>query len=206
MDPRSVFIECEQGNLALLQSLGAQVGAYDKEHGGVLAQVDADTLYKLSSFSADFVVQDEGADAVSLSASAQQRESLEMNDELFDAYVAEERFVSITRVTQMKEFMLRAARRLHSLDAEISTGLEDNTLPSSVKQRAWEVLREQFAMPGADLRVFFSETEDYQAQPSEVRRGLLAFADALVGSAKDARKIDRAEHMTHESACASPEF
>lgn len=54
------FIKCEQGNVALLQSLGALTGTYDPERGGVIAVLTTETLAKLADFPADFAVEEDG--------------------------------------------------------------------------------------------------------------------------------------------------
>jgi hypothetical protein len=127
-------------------------------------------------------------------AKADLREPPQDND-AFDAYMANEHFHKIERVEVMEDFLLRAARRFHVLDAEQSAAINaDQTLPA-VKQKAWEFLYDQFSNSMSDLRMFFSETDDYHDQSPEERKRLNAVADLLVNSAKDASKIEQAERL-----------
>lgn len=117
------------------------------------------------------------------------------DDDAFDAYMANEHFHKIVRVEVMEDFLLRAAHRFHVLDAEQSAAINaDQTLPA-VKQKAWEFLYDQFSNSMSDLRMFFSETDDYHDQLPEERKRLNAVADLLVNSAKDASKIEQAERL-----------
>lgn len=117
------------------------------------------------------------------------------DDDAFDAYVANEHFHKIDRVEVMEDFLLRAARRYQVLDAEQSAAVNaDQTLPD-VKQKAWAFLYDQFSNSMSDLRMFFSETDDYYEQSPEERKRLNAVADALVCSAKDVTKIEQAERL-----------
>lgn len=127
-------------------------------------------------------------------AKADLREPPQDND-AFDAYMANEHFHKIERVEVMEDFLLRAARRFHVLDVEQSAAINaDETLPA-VKQKAWEFLYDQFSNSMSDLRMFFSETDDYYEQSPEERKRLNAVADALVCSAKDVTKIEQAERL-----------
>lgn len=117
------------------------------------------------------------------------------DDDAFDAYMANEHFHKIERVEVMEDFLLRAAHRFHVLDAEQSAAINaDQTLPA-VKQKAWEFLYDQFSNSMSDLRMFFSETDDYYDQSPEERKRLNVVADLLVNSAKDASKIEQAERL-----------
>ncbi len=117
------------------------------------------------------------------------------DDDAFDAYVANEHFHKIDSVEVMEDFLLRAARRYQVLDAEQSAAVNaDQTLPD-VKQKAWAFLYDQFSNSMSDLRMFFSETDDYYEQSPEERKRLNAVADALVCSAKDVTKIEQAERL-----------
>ncbi|TXI24253.1 MAG: hypothetical protein E6Q67_03270 [Roseateles sp.] len=123
-----------------------------------------------------------------------------LDDDAFDAYVASERYQMIERVAVMESFLLRAARRLHALDAEQSAAINaDEALPDT-KQKAWAFLYDQFGTSTADLRMFFSETADFPDQSPQERERLAAVADALVGSARDASKIARAEQLCTRQA------
>lgn len=115
------------------------------------------------------------------------------SDEAFDAYIVGEGFHAINRVQVMEHFLLRAARRVHVLDAEkFAATMADESL-GEVKEKAWRFLYEQFATPSSDLRMFFIETADFYDQSLEERRRLVTLADALVGSAKDASQLTQAE-------------
>lgn len=114
------------------------------------------------------------------------------DDDAFDAFIGAEQYRQIQHVNAMESFLLRAARRFYVLDADqnraASSGL---TLPLQ-KQKAWEFCHWNFGMPFSDLRMFFSETEDFYSQTTSERRRLYAVADILVGSAKDKARIDQA--------------
>lgn len=115
------------------------------------------------------------------------------NTEL-DAYIAAEGFQAICRVAEMEDFLIRAAKRYHELHKEVMSDEEDDPI-CPTKMKVWGILAEQFTMSCSDLRVFFSETEDYYDQPREERRRLMAIADELVCSGNDAGKIERAEML-----------
>ena len=116
-----------------------------------------------------------------------------MSNSEFDAYIAAEGYHAISRVAEMEDFLLRAAKRYHELHREIMSDDDDTISPT--KMKAWSILSDQFTMSCSDLRVFFSETEDYYDQPREERRRLMAIADELVCSGNDAGKIERAEKL-----------
>lgn len=140
------------------------------------------------------LIDDTRSAAPALLAKADLREPPQDND-AFDAYMANEHFHKIERVEVMEDFLLRAARRFHVLDVEQSAAINaDETLPA-VKQKAWEFLYDQFSNSMSDLRMFFSETDDYYEQSPEERKRLNAVADALVCSAKDVTKIEQAERL-----------
>ena len=56
-DGTNRFVRCEESNLGLLESLGAQVAAYDHDKGGVTVRVTATLLEKIGQFPADFTVE-----------------------------------------------------------------------------------------------------------------------------------------------------
>ena len=114
------------------------------------------------------------------------------NSEL-DAYIAAEGYQNICRVAEMEAFLFRAAKRYHELHREVMSDEEDSVSPTKIA--AWSILSDQFTMGCSDLRMFFTETEDYYDQPREERRRLMAIADELVCCGKDAGKIERAEKM-----------
>jgi hypothetical protein len=126
--------------------------------------------------------------------SAQQIETVPpMDDDAFDAYVAEEHFQCIERVAVMEQFLIRAARRYHALVSQ-QLHLSDDADPAvALKLKARDFLREQFGPAYSDLRMFFSETDDFPDQPVEERKRLMAVAEALQCSALNASKIDAAE-------------
>lgn len=127
---------------------------------------------------------------------------LPQDDDAFDAYVASEQFREIQRVEVMEVFLLRAARRFHVLDEEHSAATDTDQALPDVKQRAWAFLYDQFGMSMSDLRMFFSETDDYYDQSPAERKRLNAVADALVCSAKNVSKIGQAECLSANAATA----
>lgn len=128
------------------------------------------------------------------SRSAKALPALPQGDAL-DIYVVNEQFQEIQHVAVMETFLLQAARRLHVLNASFVAATEADCELPMIQQKAWEVLRDQFDNPAADLRMFFSETDDYHDQSPEERKRLNAVADLLVNSAKDASKIEQAERL-----------
>ncbi|MDL5034273.1 hypothetical protein QRD43_20395 [Pelomonas sp. APW6] len=119
-----------------------------------------------------------------------------LDDDAFDAYVASEQYQLIERVAVMEAFLLRAARRLHALDAEQSASINADAALPDVKQKAWAFLYDQFGTSTADLRKFFSETADFRDQSPQERERLAAVAIALVDSARDVTKIEQAEQLS----------
>lgn len=120
------------------------------------------------------------------------------DEDEFDAYVANDGFQKIKNVAVMEQFLLRAARRFHVLNAEMAAAINSDQKLPLVKQEAWETLYFNFVTPYSDLRMFFSETEDFYEQTPEERNRLNAVAEALVCSGKDASKIDYAETLSAE--------
>ena len=129
-----------------------------------------------------------------------------LDDDAFDAYIANEQFHKIQRVEMMAEFLLRAARRFHILDAEQSAAVNADQMLPDMKQKAWEFLYDQFCNSISDLKMFFSETDDYWEQSPEERKRLNAVADALVCSGKDASKIAQAEQLARQAGKLALEY
>lgn len=117
------------------------------------------------------------------------------DDDAFDIYLANEGFHKIQRVAVMEQFLLRAAKRFHALDKELGVALETDDLLPDMKQKAWAFLSEQFSTSTSDLRMFFSETDNWSEQTPEECKRLNAVADALICSARDQSKIDYAESL-----------
>ncbi|WP_199028455.1 hypothetical protein [Ralstonia sp. ASV6] len=122
-------------------------------------------------------------------------DELPKDDEAFDAYVANESFAGIQRVAVMEQFLLRAARRFHVLERESRVAVENDQVLPDVKQKAWAFLYDQFMLTTADLRMFFSETDDFHGQSREVVSRLNTVADVLVCSGKDVAKIEYVERL-----------
>jgi hypothetical protein len=116
-----------------------------------------------------------------------------LSDDAFDSYIANEGFHEIVRVEVMETFLLRAARRYHVLDTEQSEAINaDQTVPG-IKQKAWSFLHDQFSVPNSDLRMFFSETDDFWEHNAPERKRLYQIADLLTNSGRDPARIDVAQ-------------
>lgn len=117
-----------------------------------------------------------------------------MDDSQFDEYAATERFVEIQKVSEMEAFLLRAARRFHSLERERLLTENSDSL-TEAKEKAWEFLYCQFTPSTSDLRMFFTETADFHGQSLQERKRLIAVADLLVGSGTDESRIEKAQEL-----------
>lgn len=94
----------------------------------------------------------------------------------FDAYVAREGFVEIDSCADMHQFLMAAQARFQVLN-ELPSKLEGDQM------KAWQILSAQFDDPNADLRIFFTEIDEFHALEASRRRELVDFADGLVAKA-----------------------
>lgn len=111
----------------------------------------------------------------------------------FEDYIARCGYCKIQNVSVMEQFLIRAAKHFHKLNQEYQSALAADTEFPRQRMNVWGFLHEQFSTEYADLRIFFSETDDYYNQSPEERKRLHCVADALLRSAKDVQNIQRAE-------------
>jgi hypothetical protein len=105
-------------------------------------------------------------------------------DEL-DEFVVREGWYEIRDTRTMERFLLAASRRFQTLNAAPDHVLwaEDSL---TLQGKAWHALHEQFVPTTNDLRVFFTECDDFHDLAKEERRRLLELADALTGCGRKA--------------------
>lgn len=127
------------------------------------------------------------------------------DDERLDDFIAHERWHEIADAASMESLLIRALNRFRTLDTKPLDEL------SPIQARAFDVLHAQFVGDLPDLRMFFTECDDFWDLPKHQRRQYLDLADALQNSGKDQRKYEAAMkvseqiHAKKDDAALTPE-
>lgn len=120
---------------------------------------------------------------------------LPQSDHELDAFIARESWFDIDNVSTIERLLLRAAERFHMLDALMRCDTSDTSWTVE-RDRTWSVLHQLFCSPIADLRMFFSETAGFHELPASERKRLYQIADVLVGSGRDAIRLNAAKALS----------
>jgi hypothetical protein len=101
--------------------------------------------------------------------------------EELDGFVVREGWHQIRDTRTMERFLCAALMRFRALNALPADVLWANDSPT-LQGTAWNALHDQFVPRANDLRMFFTECDDFHNLTKEERKRLLKLADVMTGS------------------------